>query len=101
MESKFSLNILLSGSSIILLVNSSKREYRRSYMFKVQWSYFKMTTKFSENIEKFLLPNSKLSSATDMASYTNQQKQCGIWISSIYSPLIKIDIERVHPFFTL
>ena len=60
-----------------------------------------MTTKFSENIETFALPNSRLSSATDMASYTNQQKQCGIWILSIYSPLIKFVIERVHPFFTV
>ena len=60
-----------------------------------------MTTKFSENIETFPLPNSRLSSATDMASYTNQQKQCGIWILSIYSPLIKLVIERVHPFFTV
>ena len=29
-----------------------------------------MSTKFSENIETFPLPNSRLSSATDMASYT-------------------------------
>ena len=45
-----------------------------------------MTTKFSENIETFPLPKSRLSSATDMASYTNQQKQCGIWISSMRQP---------------
>ena len=60
-----------------------------------------MTTKFSENIETFPLPYSRLSSATDMASNTNQQKQCGIWILTIYSPLIKLVIERVHPFFTV